>query len=140
MASSPRFLALIALVAVLLAARSADAQKARAPLKIVIGAGLSPWSNVLSMKRPPQVFVGDTLVFKWANKVKGAVDDVVQVYSKASFSKCLMSGQARRLAGPSAAGSYEYKVTYLDQGTWLYFFCGSGQHCVKGQKIKFFIN
>ncbi|CAI5496410.1 unnamed protein product [Closterium sp. Naga37s-1] len=115
--------------------------KVRKPIKYTVGLARtkSPWTWGISTIEPPmKIYVGDTLEFKWASP--NTVDDVVQLFSKASWTSCALASKSERLAAQAKKGTVAYKIPDKYRGMWVYFASSAGIDCAKGQKFKVFVN
>ncbi|CAI6006360.1 unnamed protein product, partial [Closterium sp. NIES-64] len=113
----------------------------RKPIKYTVGLARtkSPWTWGISTIEPPmKIYVGDTLEFKWASP--NTVDDVVQLFSKASWTSCALASKSERLAAQAKKGTVAYKIPDKYRGMWVYFASSAGIDCAKGQKFKVFVN
>ncbi|CAI5482662.1 unnamed protein product [Closterium sp. Yama58-4] len=131
---------LLVLVTVFLAPRAVESQT-RKPVKYTVGLARSksPWAWGISTIEPPmKIYVGDVLEFKWSSP--NTVDDVVQLFSKASWTSCDLTTKTERLAAQAKKGTVAYKIPDKYRGMWIYFTSSAGIDCVKGQKFKVFVN
>ncbi|CAI5966720.1 unnamed protein product [Closterium sp. NIES-65] len=125
----------------IVAASDAVESQVRKPIKYTVGLARtkSPWTWGISTIEPPmKIYVGDTLEFKWASP--NTVDDVVQLFSKASWTSCALASKSERLAAQAKKGTVAYKIPDKYRGMWVYFASSAGIDCAKGQKFKVFVN